>query len=209
MFRGKRHPNDDALVRRYMADRGFDALQPEDERVVRHVETCAPCGVRYQTFRTHLDEAAVASSDAADAVFTEERLAHQRERIMRRIDVHGARVLPFPVAEPGARGPAHQRSVLRWVTAAAAAGLLVGLTAGRVLHLGDETAATRIARSTAPRPSDVNGSGRVMTAALTRQDLDNALLSEIEMALSSPRTPELRAIDSLTLEVSDTARPPR
>jgi hypothetical protein len=78
-----------------------------------------------------------------------------------------------------------------------------------VLRLGEETAATPIARSAATRPSDVNGSGRVMTAALTRQDLDNALLSEIEMALSSPRTPELRPIDSLTLEVSDTARPPR
>jgi hypothetical protein len=134
VFRDRRHPGDDALVRRYMADRGFDALQPEDERVVRHVETCASCGVRYQAVRTHLDGAAVASLYAADAVFTEERLARQRERIMRRIDVHGARVLPFPAAEPEARGSTRSPSARRWVAAAAAAGLLVGLTAGRVWH---------------------------------------------------------------------------
>jgi hypothetical protein len=209
VFRGKRHPSDDALVRRYMADRGFDALQPEDERVVRHVETCAPCGVRYHVMKTHLDGTAVASLDAADAVFTEERLAHQHERIMRRIDVHGARVLPFPVAEPDARASAHSPSVSRWVAAAAAAGLLVGLTAGRVWHLGNDTTATQTAGSSATAPADVNGRGQVITAALARQDLDNAFLSEVEMALSSPRTPELRAIDSLTLEVSDTARAPR
>jgi hypothetical protein len=192
-----------------MADRGFDALQPEDERVVRHVETCGPCGARYQTLTTNLDEAAVASLDAADAVFTEARLVHQRERIMRRIDVHGARVLPFPVAELGARRAARQPSMMRWIAAAAAASLLVGLTAGRVWHLSDDAAATRIARATVTSPSDVTGGTRVMTAALTRQDLDNALLAEVELALSSPRTPELRAIDALTLEVSDAALPPR
>jgi len=192
-----------------MADRGFDALQPGDERVVRHIETCAPCGGRYQTLRTHLDEAAVMSLDAADAVFSDGQLAHQRERIMRRIDVHGARVLPFPVAEPAVRAFAFPRSALRWTAAAAVAGLLVGITAGRVMRVGEERSPAPVASSTAIRPADLNGTGRVMTAALKRQELDNALLSEIELALSSPRTPELRAIDSLTLEVSDTTGPPR
>jgi len=209
VFSGQRHPGDDALVRRYMADRGFDALQPADERVVRHVETCGRCGARYQTLATRFDEASVASLDAADAVFTDARLARQRERIMRRIDVHGARVLPFPVAELGTRGAARPPSMMRWIAAAAAASLLVGLTAGRVWHLSEESAGTRVARGTVTDPSDVTGGPLVMTAALTRQDLDNALLEEVELALSAPRTPELRAIDALTLEASDAAGPPR
>lgn len=204
MFRGSPHPGDDALIRRYQADRGIEALKPGDERIVRHVEMCGSCGARYETLRAGLDEIGRLSFEAADAAFTADRLVHQRERILRRIDLHGARVLPFPASDHATPAPVLTRPILRWVAAAAAAGLLVGLSAGRMLHLTEESATTTAARRVTPPAPGTGRAMAVRTATLTAQDLDDVFLSDVELALSAPRTPELRAIDSLTLEVRDT-----
>lgn len=203
MFIRKRHPSDETLVRRYMADRGLDALKPEDARVVRHVDQCAACARRYASVCLQLDAAAAAAVETADAVFTAERLVAQRERIMRRLDGAGARVLTFPAADAERRAQGPDRPLLKWVSVAAAAGLLVGLSVGSILDLGGSGSAPQTARSVGPtRGVPVIGAVRpVGTAA------DDTFLSDLELALSEPRIPELQAIDALTLSVRD-QRPP-
>lgn len=209
MFRGKRHPGDEALIRRYMADRGIEALLPEDARVVRHVASCGACGRRYAHLAADLDDAGRLSAGTADAAFTAEHLAHQRERILRRIDQHGARVLPFPAADLGGRGPGQARPVLRWVAAAAAAGLVIGLSAGRLLNLRHESASPQVAARDAAPPVLVSArTTPVRPAAFTLQELDDVFVWDVESS-PAPRTPELRAIYTLTLEARDTIPPAR
>lgn len=207
MLRGKRHPGDDALVRWYMADRGLEALEPADEAVVRHVSGCASCAGRYDAIVRDLDEAAAVSAEAADAAFSPERLMAQRDRILRRLDTQSAKVLAFPVTDmPG--GPASSsRPMMRWVAVAAAAGLVVGLLAGRMFHLGDAPAPTMASRQGVVTRSIGPTEGQIRTAALARLAGDDVFMSEVDTALSAPRTPELEAIDAMTLRVQ--AAPPR
>ena len=100
MFAVKRHLDDNLLIRRYLADRGLAALDAQDEAPMRHLAHCAACEARYQTLRAAFEETRAAAATDADAACSEDRLAHQRERIMRRIDAlqSGPRVLPFPAA---------------------------------------------------------------------------------------------------------------
>jgi hypothetical protein len=202
VFSTKRHPGDDALVRWYMADRGLGALDPKDETVVRHVSGCARCAARYEHVCTDLDAAATAAVEAADAAFTPERLLAQRERILRRIDTAGARVLPFPAADAQNTRPSSTRPMLRWITLAAAAGLLIGIAAGRLLLPVPPGAVptSTVARTAAP------AGPQVRPAALTLP-ADDPFLSEVESALSAPRTPELEPIDVMTLQMNTV--PPR
>lgn len=190
-----------------MADRGLEALEPTDEAVVRHVGGCASCAARFDAICRDLDGAAVVSAEAADAAFTPERLLLQRERILRRLDSQGAKVLAFPAADaPG--GPlSSSRPMLRWVAVAAAAGLLVGLFAGRMFHLGDDPAPTMASRQGVVTRSVGPTEGQTRTAALARIAGNDVFMSEVDSALSAPRTAELEAIDAMTLRVQ--AAPPR
>lgn len=211
MFRGKRHPGEDALIRWYMADRGLDALEPADESVVRHVSGCAPCAARFEAVCLDLDAAADVAVDAANAAFTPERLLVQRERILRRIDSQGAKVLSFPAADAATRHSASSRSWLGWVAVAAAAGLFVGLVAGRMLHLGTEDASgTAAGLTTVARSMPATGRGaQIRTATLTPGPGADSFMSEVDTALAAPRTPELDAIDAMTLRVAAGGSPIR
>jgi hypothetical protein len=201
VLRGKRHPSDDALVRWYMADHGFEALAADDEGIVRHVSDCARCAARYEALCLDLTGAARVSVEGADAAFPAERLVAQREHILRRIDTQGARVLPFPAADLGARRAASARPLLRWVAVAAAAGLVVGLTAGRILHLtGDSAPASPVQASVTPRPMAPPGpTAGPRTATVANTSGEDAFLWDVESAITDPRTPALEAIDAMTL----------
>ncbi len=203
MFRDKSHPDDDALLRRYMADRGLDALMPGDERVVRHVDACAACHGRYDVLCRSLDGASQASMEAADEAFTPERLLRQRERILRRLDATGGRVIAFPAADAGARPGGWLQPRWGWVAAAAAAGLLIGVVFGQVLHITED--ATRVASAVQQAPRIGPASAGITPAALTAFNGDE-FLSEVDLAIASPRTPELEAIDAMTLRIQ--APPP-
>jgi hypothetical protein len=175
---------------------------------VQHVAVCQRCAARYAAVSAHLDAAAQSSYDAADEAFTQERLLSQRERILRRIENHGARVLPFPAAERSHGIPHPSTPMLKWVAAAAAAGLFLGLSAGRILNLGTGNPPAQVARSVAaPRLSPAAGGGQVVSATLNGADAGDAFLSAVDMALSAPSIPELAAIDALTLD--DREAPPR
>ncbi len=184
-----------------MAERGWRALAARDERVVRHLAACAACENRYREMVEMLDIAGCDAASRADAAFTVERLAHQRDRILRRIDAHGqrARVLSFPVASVDQHAEGHSRPALRWVAAAALVGLMVGLSAGRVLD--DRPASVPSAAAPRMAAARLTSDGAIRARPVTRSTplSDEQFLSELSDAVAGPRTPELEALDALTL----------
>jgi hypothetical protein len=93
--------------------------------------------------------------------------------------------------------------MLKWVAMAAAAGLLIGLATGRLLLPTSEGTP-----ATASRTVPAGGGTQMRPATLTGTALEDAFLSDVDMALSAPRTPELEPIDVMTLQVI-TTRPPK
>ena len=203
MFAAKRHLDDTLLIRRYLADRGLAALDASDEAPLRHLAHCPACDARYRAVRAAFDETREAAITDAEAACSADRMERQRERILRRVDAlqSGPRVLPFPAAGQNGHAAAQPRVFRRWVAAAAVAGLLVGLGAGRIVFNGGDSRTTADARQQiAPAPAR---QAPTMRALHVDSGLsDDQFLSEIEMATAAPRTRELRAIYAFTLEES-------
>jgi hypothetical protein len=162
-----------------------------------HVAGCGECRAEYDAL-AHVLLAARDASDEADEHFTPDRLAAQQAHILRRLEnaERPARVLPFP---PSSRPFPHARtSARRWIAAAAAAGLLTGIVAGRALEFGNPWytgPGTQTLASTRNRPP--------VLATGTTSVNDERLLGEIEAALVEPRVDELRALDALTPRVRE------
>jgi hypothetical protein len=130
----------------------------------------------------------------ADAHFDERALESQRHKILARLAHlgHPAKVIRFPKATP-----IEQPKVAvnrRWISVAAAAGLLIGLLGGQLVHLLPQPTrrlapmATSIAPSAPARPSFVPVSASA----------DDGLLGEIELVMQFRIANELRALDEFT-----------
>jgi hypothetical protein len=159
-----------------------------------HLAGCKACRSEYDELAAVM-LAARDASDAADGHFTSERLAAQHAHILRRLEnaERPAKVLHFPSSSrptPVVRG-----GVRRWIAAAAAAGLLTGIFAGRALDFS-------FARRGISTPAfDGAGEDRLAVrnaGARPASRTDESLLGEIEAALIEPRVDELRAIDAFT-----------
>ncbi len=204
MFAAKGHLDDSALIRRYLADRGLGVLETEDQALMRHLAHCPACSARYASLQSAFDDTRQAAADEAAAVCSPARMDRQRERILRQIDAlsGGTRVLPFPAAGQGAHAAREHRVMARWVAAAAVAGLMVGLTAGRLVDLGGggagRAAQPQVTASAAPAPSRAVPTMRAVSAGPAAND--DQFLSDVDLATAAPRTPELRAIYAFTLE---------
>lgn len=131
----------------------------------------------------------------ADAHFDDRALEAQRHKILARLAQlgHPARVLRFPKA-PSGELPATSVN-RRWISVAAAAGLLIGLLGGQVVHIVPQPArrlapmATSIAPSAPSRPAYVAAS----------VPADDGFLGEIDYAVQLRSTAELRVLEELTL----------
>lgn len=136
-----------------------------------------------------------ASCAEADAHFDEQALDAQRHRILARLAHLGqsAKVIRFPHASQSDQHDAGFNR--RWVSVAAAAGLIFGLLAGQVVHLLPQQSrrlapmATSIAPSAPARPTFVPVSAPA----------DDDLLGEIELVMQARTVNELRALDEFTL----------
>jgi hypothetical protein len=152
------------------------------------------------TLSAALDAYRAAAHAEADAHFDERALEAQRQRILQRIEQSGqrARVLHFPATTATVR-PSVAGVSRRWISAAAVAGLLIGLGSGQLLHVipGDNW----VNRDTTPRPAASAPAGRlgiVPALAITSYDDDDALLDAIDAAVTHRGASELRALDDLT-----------
>ena len=130
MISRARHLQEERLFDSYLAERAGDPIDPP---IAEHLADCAACGARYAELAAFMDALRKDGEVEADAIFTPERLRVQQQQIARRIALvrRPARVLSFPgrivrrtIAASTSRTPP------RWVAAAAAAGLFVGVALG-------------------------------------------------------------------------------
>lgn len=205
MFAVKHHLDDKTLVRRYLAARGLEVLEVGDEPMLRHLAHCPPCQARYDALSASLEDGRALAISDADASFTPDRLARQRERIMHRIEAQaGARILSFPAWAPSQDSSLHSRTIVRWAAAAAAvACFMVGLWAGHFLDFNNLGAPTRVAsRSTAPIAASGSRTAPVMRPVgdAKMPVNDDEFLSEVDVAVAGSRAPELSAIYAITMQ---------
>jgi anti-sigma factor RsiW len=102
-----------------------------------HLSACPQCRSRYAAFTTWLAELGDEARAEADEAFPADRLAAQQAQVMRRLEAleRPARVIAFPkFARPVTSTQGHAQ---RWVAAAAAAGLVIGLAAGQFVDIRD------------------------------------------------------------------------
>jgi len=145
-----------------------------------------------------LDAYRAAAWAEADAHFDERALEAQRLRILQRLEQAGqrAKVLPFPGSVSGGRPSASISR--RWISAAAAAGLLIGLVTGQLLHVlpGDSWVHREPVR---PQPLAETRTGAGPTrVSVPIDDPDNDLLDAIDLAVTRGGASELRALHDLT-----------
>jgi hypothetical protein len=150
------------------------------------------------TRRDILEAYKAAAWAEADAHFDERTLEAQRLRILARIEQGGqrAKVLPFPGAAP--TGRLVGGSSRRWISAAAAAGLLVGLLTGQLLHVMPGDNWVHPERRTLTQQSTPALRSVVPAVATASLDPDDMLLDAIDRAVAQQSITDLRAFDDLT-----------
>jgi len=198
------HLPEDRLFDCYIAERGGEtAPLPAAE----HLAECRECGARYADLIRFMDAVRREGDVESDEIFTPERLRAQQQQILRRIEhaARPARVIDFPGRLASRHMmPSGGRGVSRWIYAAAAAGLVIGVGLGAVYE--SEWAPMQIARSahqmtTGRSRATLTGlSGLTIGAADTA---DDAFLSDLEVALERPHTRSLQPYDSLTPHVRE------
>jgi hypothetical protein len=194
------HLQEERLFDSYLAERGGEPLDPP---VAEHLADCASCGSRYAELASFMDTLRRDGDADADAIFTPERLRIQQQQILRRISLVGrpARVLSFPGRIVRRTIDAStSRTAPRWVAAAAAAGLFVGVAVGASFQWRGRPQTRQLITDSirSPRqPVATSGSGMAGVAS------DDAFLSDLEIALERPHTRELQAFDALTPHVRE------
>lgn len=186
---------DDAALAAIWTDASVEDREPSDA----HLRECAQCRARMAAFNAWMDELRLDGVAEADEAFSAERLAVQHAHILRRIEAaeRPARVITFPTfSRPMSQSSSHMR---RWITAAAAAGLIIGVALGQVMDLR-QTLTRRSAPaelgSIAPPRSDRPAG--IQTASVTTPDPDAAFMAEVDASVSRHSLGELRAIDEFT-----------
>jgi hypothetical protein len=198
------HLQEERLFDSYLAERGGTPIDPP---IAEHLADCAGCAARYAELAGFMDTLRRDGDAEADALFTPERLRLQQQQIAHRIALVGrpARVLSFPGRIVRRTIDAStSRTAPRWVAAAAAAGLFIGVAVGASFQWRAQMQSrtgfvTDTARARAPRlaPVATRGTGAAEAAS------DDAFLSDLEIALERPHTRELQAFDALTPHVRE------
>jgi hypothetical protein len=131
----------------------------------------------------------------ADAHFDDRALETQRHKILAKLAHlgHPARVIRFPKAgSPELPAAGVNR---RWISVAAAAGLIIGLLGGQLVHLVPQNTSRRLAPMAA---SDVPTAPSGPTFVPVTASIDDGLLGEVELAMEMHSAAELRALDDFT-----------
>ena len=174
-----------------------------------HLSSCAQCRARYANFTAWLDHLHDDAVAEADEVFPPERLAVQQAQVMRRLEAleRPARVIAFPrFARPVTSAQGH---VQRWVAAAAAAGLVIGLAAGQFFDIRHALSpistqpTTQSARLATPQPLSRGSVVPVSASSVS----DETLFFGGDPAQTTERLSMLQSIDDITPRARDLERP--
>ena len=197
------HLQDDRLFECYYAERRGDVLDPP---TAEHLSDCDACRRRFDELSQFMLALRNDADAQLDAAFPPDRLRAQQQEIARRLEGIGraARVISFPgrlAARPSSTSTV--RLATRWIAAAAAAGLFVGVAAGTVFNFGGrlnfaQNNRSNIGRSAVPR-FQPNTPSRVGPVPIEPPSpADDAFMSDLESALDRPHTSELAVFDALT-----------
>ena len=180
----RRHLTDAQLIE---ASVGHVASAEHVGQCVEHVEHCAECRGRHESLRALLENTSAAATADAEAAFSAERLTRQYNRIMERVEQvsRAGRVISFPAAF-GRVTPPSAANGTRWVAAAAAAGLVVGLLGGHLTH------DLRVQPG-----SGIPAAARAAIVPVT-QPAEDDLLDQVEVAFEGRGPSALRPLDALT-----------
>lgn len=194
----------EGLGRGHLDDRDFARLWSAGGGDA-HLDSCGACRARFDAFARWIAEVGDQLRVEADEVFTPDRLAVQQAHIFRRLEVleRPARVIAFPTAARAVIG-GHSH-VRRWVTVAAAAGLIAGIGLGQVV---DRRLLDRQPHAVATpyfSASDAAQRARTLARPVSASSSDDEFLMDAEAM--GPRVKELGAIDALTPHARDLVAP--
>ncbi len=167
-----------------------------------HLGECASCRARFGQLAGWMDDLKDGAITDAAELFPAERLAAQRAQIFRRLEAaeHPTRVIAFP--KPPAPMVARSSGASRWIAAAAAAGLIVGVGVGQMMdfrHAAGRSPAAGLEARLAERP-------QASASPIRETAADEAFLVELDASLTRPSVPELRAFDDLTPHAGEQPR---
>ena len=190
------HLSDDRLVEVCL----LDGVSPAEQT---HLEACPQCDARRARLREMLDDMSSSIAAAADAHFPASRLARQHARILALVQHGGrpARIIAFPAGFVHEQMASRLNSPRRWIAAAAAAGLIVGVLAGR-LGLDPSRfrpAGARVAVTRAIEPQAIGATGAAPAIREVATTIsDEEFLSQLEFASDGPAAAALQPLDELT-----------
>jgi hypothetical protein len=187
------------------ADLWSRALATGEAATDPHLASCAHCQSRYADFTDWLERIHDDAHDDAEDAFPPERLAAQQSQVMRRLEAleRPARVIMFP--RFGRPVTSTQGQAQRWVAAAAAAGLVIGLAAGQffdVRHL--LTPAARSPQMQSARIANPPAQSRPQVVPVSATSVsDETLFFGGDTARMSGRLEMLKSIDDITPRARD------
>lgn len=201
----RRHANDAELL---------EFLLPHEDApshaspTAHHVDTCEPCQTRSNEWRQTLDGLSGLGRSSFDDLIAPHHLDAQRRRVMTRIErLHKphepAQVLRFPARTRPRLSTV--RFASRWMSVAAAAGLLVGVTIGQFLHLHPQWPSLTATDATAATGSESDGEGPAPVTVVVDQSSTASLLDEIDLVLTRPQIAELTSLDEFTPRIREIA----
>jgi predicted anti-sigma-YlaC factor YlaD len=198
------HLLEERLFDCYLAARAGERIDPP---AAEHLADCESCADRYADLTAFMESLQSEGTAEADSVFTPERLRAQHQRIVERLlhVAHPAQVIRFP----GRRSVDFVRRSMttstspgssRWVAAAAAAGLFIGVAVGASYNYG---AHSRASQPFAPQMRTPLANPVAIRLDTKQSTADDAFLSDLEIALERPHTRELLAFDAFTPHARD------
>jgi hypothetical protein len=192
-----------ALVARAPQDQPADSA---DVLALEHLGRCDECSRRFSQMTVDVEGLRDVAFAQADEVFDDAMLDAQRTRILDRLAHLGqsARVISFPARAREVTMPVSPNG-RRWISVAAAAGLIIGLVAGQMLHFIPGAAFPVQGDSPSIQASERSGPPSLVPVAASLPMLsDDELMEEVEAAIELRRVRGLRAIDALTPTPADT-----
>lgn len=215
-----RHLQDDRLYECYLAEQTGERVDPPS---AEHLADCQACQARYAELSAFMGELRSDADRELDAVYSADALHAQRSHVLRRIEHlgHAARVISFPKHQLGTAPHGGSRLVApRWLVAAAAAGLIVGVGVGSGLQsplahrapakgaVSAPVAPQNIAQPAAqPAAQPVAVEPGPTTASVSDAagpiDADDEFFLALGSALQRTETPELLAFEELTPHVRE------
>jgi hypothetical protein len=167
-----------------------------------HMAGCATCRARGRAVTELLDDVTRATAAETDALFSADMLARQHARIMGRVahECRSARIISFPAASPAPVRPA--RGGTRWVAAAVAAGVILGIVGQHVTErIARGGRPARVFQPQVAQVVQVVSEPGVAVRAVSASD--DEFYGQVELAFGSSGPAALRPLDVLTPRVSD------